>query len=132
MKEQLVKLTTAMLAFERMFEEPCRYASEDGIDMEDGLDMTGDIYITIDDIRDAWDNDYQVYLFPTQSLLQKWLRENHNIGIEVKHLTSTSYDFNLYRITDKGCSYMSLEYSTYISYEEALEQALFIVLKIIK
>lgn len=67
---------------------------------------------------------------PTQSLLQKWLRENHNIDIEHKIINNKGikqYGFNII-IFDKGV-YIKLEYKN--SFEKGLENALYEALKLI-
>ncbi len=65
----------------------------------------------------------------TQSLLQKWLREVHNIHIEVHNL-GMKWWFNLKEIdSDNAALFISDNYN---SYEEALEVGLQQALKLIK
>jgi hypothetical protein len=65
---------------------------------------------------------------PTQSILQKWLRDNHNLIIIIQ-LDQTSYPkycFNLYKYEDFG-NYEEikiLNWGLYRNYEKALEGAL--------
>lgn len=65
------------------------------------------------------------YLAPTQSLLQKWLRDTHNIHIEISLSDSEfKYDSDLYIIGEEmRCltKYTTIECE---SYEEALERAI--------
>lgn len=66
---------------------------------------------------------------PTQDLLQKWLREVHNIHITIFSKSQESW---MYRITKKG---QSLEEGLYgedfYLYDEAREEALFQSLKLL-
>lgn len=71
----------------------------------------------------------------SQSLLQKWFRENHNIHIEV-YWDFTAPSNWYYAISEIGnldmkeiCSYPSSPFNTY---EQALESALKMALKLIK
>lgn len=64
------------------------------------------------------------YHAPTQSLLQKWLREVHNIKLCISW---TETDNWLYEINHKQEGI-----SGYNTYEEALEKGLFQALKLIK
>lgn len=70
---------------------------------------------------------------PTQSLLQKWLREKHNIHIEVFLQEDHPYKKFYYRIMKIG-QYFSLSYEDYSSqvYEEVMEEALKYTLNLIK
>lgn len=68
---------------------------------------------------------------PTQSLLEKWLREKHNIDIEHKIINNKGikqYGFDII-IFDKGV-YIKLEYKK--SFEKGLENALYEALKLVK
>ena len=69
------------------------------------------------------------YLAPTQNLLQKWIREVHNIHITIFSQSQESW---MYRITKKG---QKLEDGLYgedfYTYEEALEEGLYQALLLI-
>ena len=71
---------------------------------------------------------------PTQSLLQKWLREVHMIRVYLIHGTSGSFNFEIY-IWDKpnniGKWSRIGNISSLKTYEEALEKGLFQALKLI-
>ena len=77
---------------------------------------------------------YEVFEAPTQSLLQRWLRETHKIYAMVYIMEDSEgivyYEFGLKQIinwlSDKGCKPMKFK-----SYEDALEQCLFEGLKLI-
>lgn len=66
---------------------------------------------------------------PTQSLLQKWLREVHSIDITIA-LVATQYGFYIHKgrnYTNDGESYSFLG-----TYEQALEQAILKAIKLCK
>lgn len=64
------------------------------------------------------------YQAPTQSLLQKWIREIHHLDIVVSS-NLLGYGYIVY---DRIASKNILCYEVYQTYEEALEKALFEVL----
>jgi hypothetical protein len=127
MEEQLISIETAKLAKENGFE---LYK-----------------YLIIDDENPKNLNSnynprkYQPWYFNlTQSILQRWLRENYNIHIEIQY----SFDHNRYMFivhSFKGdrinaellfLQEDSKKYLKYETYEEALEAALLEGLKLIK
>ncbi len=121
MKEQLISFDTAKLAKEKGFEymkancygdNMCYQLPEgDLINALRGNTVTG--YI----------------LAPTQSLLQRWLREVHNIILYVAPISSTT-DIN--NIKWLWCIYTIDTSDRFNTYEEALEQGLINALKTIK
>ena len=64
---------------------------------------------------------------PTQSLLQRWLREKHNIHINV----TPSADYTAYKAFVHKASYLTVKYEYYNTYEQALEKGLEEGLKLI-
>jgi hypothetical protein len=124
-KEQLIGFTVAVLAKEKRFNE-----------------ITSDLYILDSELRSAKANNngrtnsnyierenYIVYAKPTQSLLQKWLREVHKIQTEVTYYR----DANCYFV--KLCNFKDSDLFTstfYNTYEKALEKGLLEALKLIK
>ena len=105
MTDQLISFETAKLAKEKGF-----------------LELTHKI---------TW-VDNERYCIPTQSLLQKWLREKHNIDIIIKPYTGDIKGTKTYAtdITIFG-SNKYIKLSRYDTYEQALEAALFEALKLI-
>ena len=100
MEEQLISYETAKLAKEK------------------GFDF---IYII--------DNELTNHSLITQSLLQKWLREVHNIHITVTSISQESWQYHIQKPKDKlGDNYNE----DYENYEEALEDGLQESLKLIK
>lgn len=71
MKEDLISFKTAKLAKEKGFDWECRYLYKSEIGWEEGQGVDYN-----------W-NSFNSYSAPTQSSLQKWLREEHNILVYV-------------------------------------------------
>jgi len=110
MKEELVTFDTAKLAKEKGFD----------ISQTKGYYSHGDSKLVLSENYNE-----QKYL-PTQSLIQKWLREVHNL------ITEASYDYSKKKYIanskklDKGYQF------SYSTYEEALEVAMYSALETIK
>jgi len=139
MKDELITFPTAKLAKEKGFNEDCYehyHIREDDTVLADNeagyLECTNleDYLHSNESLRD---NEYSA---PTQSLLQRWLRENHSIHIlmNVGMNDGTKQTFycnvclfgkNLYKSTFRS------KISVY-TYEEALEIGLFQALLLIK
>ncbi len=132
MKEQLISFETAKLAKKKGFNWCVLNHYEDELFKNKG-------YLFQDDVKNTELEHYE-YSAPTQSLLQKWLREEH--GIYVTVMPDKSYDFGLlFNVVVKsdakdymydlilrdGGKIMDLE-----THEQALEAGLIEALKLIK
>ena len=116
MEDKLVSLETAKLAKKKEFNEICQYYYEI-------LDKP----ITLQKMSCSNAEGYKQPTAPTQSLLQKWLREKHNIHlIAYKNINIDGYDWCY--ITTDGITNIN----SYKTYEEALEAGLQEALKLIK
>ena len=72
------------------------------------------------------------YPAPTQSLLQKWLREKHKINIHVSEYTQNSYiSFVSKRVSRTHVMKIDANSNTGYTYEEALEKALYRALNLV-
>ena len=126
MEEQLVSFETAKLAKEKGFNEQCLecYTDKETVyqNNNENILFTNTQLLT------------NFYSAPTQSLLQKWLREVHMIRVYPTHSTSGSFNFEIY-IWDKpnntGKWSRIGNISSSKTYEEALEKGLFQALKLI-
>ena len=149
MEEQLVSSETAKLAKEKGFNEPTKGFVEPY--HHDVLEFIDDICIYIysgyypqKDYHKILDNGW--FLAPTQSLLQKWIREKHDIHIELR-LNMTDCTLNNYFVVLKKIGLKSKteggtltwksdvlkDYDSFMnSYEDALEIGLQEALKLIK
>jgi len=122
MEEQLIKFETAKLAKEK------------GFDIKT-LNVWADFKLVPPKCREVSASELfqNEYYAPTQSLLQKWLRDVHNIEVEPCRIDlkgSNNYDCNV-EIWKKNNTY-STEYSVHgKTYEEALEKGLQEALKLI-
>ena len=130
MTDQLISFETAKLAKEKEFLEPTINLydiSNRGIWQDEQLFM-GD--------KSSYDEKIDLFA-PTQSLLQRWLREKHGIHIYIK--TTPSFDEiqgNKWKSSIKY-SFKSFKWTTghyYLgnTYEEVLEQGLQEALKLIE
>lgn len=153
MEEQLISFKTAVLSKEKGFEELCFYYYNKLGKLEEPYDENGsstDVEFRVDltDLLKNYNfkhNYYIQYSAPTQSLLQRWLREEHKIHIEIKPVPFGQDYFKwIYKIGLMGISNFENisrknSYSTlakqnekyFDTYEESLEAGLFEVLLLI-
>jgi hypothetical protein len=149
MEEQLIEFETAKLAKEKGFpfvddysynwydnkglKKRVNYPGEESLS-----DYFNEVYLKDNNLYNG-NNDTEenpitrygedLYLAPTQSLLQKWLREKHNIEVFVHpYFKDKIKSLKTYEVViDKN----STTYSGYKTYEEALEKGLKKALKLI-
>lgn len=115
MEEQLISFETAKLAKEKGFNIHCRNCYDED---------SGEPY----ENEDFPYNSFSGSLFaPPQSLLQKWLREEHKIHISINY---HDYNFVTHVINMKNDEH--LYFGVNETYEKALESCLFETLKLIK
>ena len=70
--------------------------------------------------------------FPTQSLLQRWLREEHDIHVEIRVIYDTAdYSWSIIKINPYDVGNNSV-YDRKLSFKEALEKGLQEALKLIE
>ena len=128
MQEQLITFETAKLAKEKGFNEYCFYCYR-MVDGEFMFEQRG-FNNTLAEIS-------KKIVSPTQSLLQKWLREEHNLYVEV---FTANYAWNnkvkfYYHVREIHSKHDDKyhNYRTEIvgTYEEALEKGLYEALKLI-
>jgi hypothetical protein len=139
MEEQIVNFDTAKLAKEKKFDSICydtydlrnkKLSDKYNIDLDeiyDEIDLKREFECRFDDIFEGY------CLAPTQSLLQKWLRDKHHLNLEVFSFTGHIDAF------EKICTWQtSLAWnknddilSDEKTYEEALEIGLQEALKLI-
>jgi len=122
MTDQLISFETAKLAEEKGFNIPCPlYFRENGSTTTETAMKT-----SLEGI------DY--YAQPTQSLLQKWLREVHDIHVYVNYYSFAVRESNgyYYHFGKSVRNVQLMYYGKYNTYEEALEIGLQGALKLIK
>lgn len=120
MTEELVTLETAKLLRKKGFNEYCK----DVIDENNIIKET--LYRTNDELPK------QCYSRPTQSIAQKWLRETHNLHIEISYMSLNYWIYDILTIPEHDLIGLSdrpiIHYSTY---EKALEAGIQEALKLI-
>ncbi len=146
MKEQLISFETAKLAKEKGFNWECFYYYDNNKELVEPYEENGsstDVEFRVD-LTDLLENhNYKRFAIsaPTQSLLQKWLREKFKFHITI--------NIGLYKLTGAGCN-TRREYRYFSNiirmgkhhknkfrsemcktYEEALEKGLYEALKLI-
>jgi len=134
MKEQLISLKTAKLAKKQGFRERCHYFFNEG----SGWKVQEDYMLRQDKIIEA----------PSQSFLQKWLREEKDILVEVTFSNrlsrklyeaahekpSLNFSWKIYT-SIKDSEHIFNEFwsdDTFETYEEALEEGLQKALKMVR
>lgn len=141
MKEQLISLETAKLAKEKGFEWGC-YHHYDGGKLiahwlENGSDTDIEFRVDLEDLLENYNHKYykgDLQSAPTQSLLQKWLRDVHGISV-LATLDDTLSHYCIVGTLHPQASWIGQSFSTkhvYSSYEQALEAGLLESLKLIK
>ncbi len=140
MKDQFVKFETAKLATEKGFCISCNnYYSTYYSPYFGGTTGETNLITKEDKRQEALNESYNKYtLAPTQSLLQKWLRETHDIHICIDsdiypepHPSGWKYRFTLNHCRIQTKESLDLETLIYESYEECLEFALIEGLKLV-
>jgi hypothetical protein len=136
MEEQIVNFDTAKLAKEKKFDGICydtydlrdkKLSNKYNIDLDeiyDEIDLKKEFECRFDDIFEGY------CLAPTQSLLQKWLREVHNTHITVD-CKNTKYPEGMFSVDVGNNNETIYYYFGYTCYEEALEIGLQEALKLI-
>lgn len=119
MNDELVTFNTAELAKEKGFDELCEYSYE------------GSVFAKT---NKPWRNsqDWTEIAVPTQSLLQRWLREKHGIHVFIGYRNNHKlWDSHAYDLTLSGPEYVKQrpfrsfnEQPVYDTFEEAVEAGL--------
>lgn len=131
MKEKLITFETAKLAKEKGFKISCYHAYNVDNKLEECTtsELTGKVVKYSADLIKTLDfhsKDNECYLAPTQSLLQKWLREEHTLHIEIYvQLGFKHYSFSILPLAIE-------DRVNYKTYELALEAGLLEALKALK
>ena len=132
MKEQLISFETAKLAKEKGFDEPTLYCCGN---FEPMLSPNEDVKRLHDGLK--WNSQYKnehLFACPTQSLLQKWLREKHEINLWMATWGENNEFYHVEDIT-RGLGRDMIVIGSggkgSIIYEEALEEGLFEALKLL-
>lgn len=114
MKDQLISFETAKLAKEKGFNEPVIYIYDQHANLFDHR-------MSLNDLSMNSDEEF-IYAAPTQSLLQKWLRDVHNIIVAPDKDDEEKYFLH---VTGLGM------WGNYKTWEETLEIGLENALKLV-
>lgn len=145
MNDELITFETAKLAKEKGFDIPCNKMFTYGKEMFGYVNVVkeydGSKY-ECTEIPHDWNNTKQptstkYFSRPTQSLLQRWLREVHNIHVEIKLLDfvdlSSEYHCKVTFIKDDLWGwFIPTKNKSKLTYEEAIEIGIQEGLKLIK
>lgn len=128
MKEQRISLKTAKLAKEKGFDQHPFRAAYDNYQAyyPEYKDGSGDIVLK----SPLFNLEHVIAMAPTQSILQKWLREKYLLHIEV-HREEDDWEYEIYEFAH-GNKHIPTGFKTHSTFEEALEEGLFEALKLIK
>ena len=138
LREKLISFETAILAKEKGFKNACdRFVNKDN----EYIFMPDLLYPNNSEFSHNSEEDPEVVewkelmktlvLAPTQSLLQKWLREVHKISIKIDDYYTNSrvrFDYNVCELGSQEDNPVGI----FETYEEALETGLQEALKLIK
>ncbi len=132
MKEQLISFKVAKLAKKKGFDEPCmNYIWNDQTIIESVINSsTHGIPIKQEEFTDKIGRK-KIYTIcvPTQTLLQIWLREEHNILLYTAPIQGAYPNDGIKWL---WCIYKIETSNLYDTYEEALEEGLYEALKLIE
>lgn len=133
MKEQLISFETAKLAKEKGFDLECNL-SDYAFGTFDGVYKRKTLACRHAMIFSRWINDREKISAPTQSLLQKWLREVHGIHILMSLAVPTlQHRSVIYQVKEgKVITVMDFTATDNENYEEVLEVGLQEALKLIQ
>lgn len=132
MRDDVILLDTAKLARDKGFKIPCdaRYYW----DYKWQLSLMGAVKCT--NSSDLKDRGSVSYSAPTQSLIQKWLRDEHKIYVTVSSIEDGESIIFDYSIKQKaqifGFSDIQSKIQEFKTYEEALEAGIIKALNLIK
>lgn len=132
MRDDVILLDTAKLARDKGFKIPCdaRYYW----DYKWKLSLMGVVKCT--NSGDLKDGENVSYCAPTQSLIQKWLRDEHKIYVTVSSIEygeSIIFDYSIKQKAQIfGFSDIQSKIQEFKTYEEALEAGIIKALNLIK
>ena len=123
-EEAYVSFETAKLLKEKGFDEPC-----EGFYVNSGV-----LSHTLSNTNNSkWDEDKSTIGYisaPTQQMAMKWLREVHNINIDIVSIwNQIRWEYQIFIITPTTAKCPYVDDTLYMGYEEAVEAALKYTLK---
>lgn len=132
MKEELVTFETAKLAKQKGFKGFCNHYTCVGygsIKEDKSIKNYGTPASTY--FVENIDRQFHLALVPTQSLLHRWLREKHNLSVEVTIDNEYKWGVSIDEIPYQGKKCLFINDAIFPNYEQALEVGLNEALKLI-
>ena len=131
MNEQLISFETAKLAKEKGFNITCKYFYKEKYINAIEYEVVHDGHLEAN-----WNENFKYSpaecSAPTQSLLQKWLRENYKIIVSINVMSDLNYYSLLIDINENKLDLKNQSKNRWFNtYEEALEDGLQEALKLI-
>lgn len=134
MEDTLISFQVAKLAKEKGFDVPCYwYCSYKRKVPTHKQNFYPDIGTgKLENFNEDKGSFYEKFSLPTQSLLQKWLRDEYNIHIVVNFANKTQWFYDIKQIgLTSGKEYLYKSNYDFLTFEEALEKGLQEALKLI-
>jgi hypothetical protein len=131
MKEQTISYPTSVLAKEKGYFEwsPRRFNKTEILQGIEKIENTPCIKYTLSQ-REVPMDKTQVFVY-TQSIIQKWIRDIHDVQIEIRWNFKRTYFFTYIKEYNKSTYYSNLKLNEtlYETYEDCLEAALLYALE---
>ena len=150
MKDELIKFETAKLAKEKCFDVPCNHyiytskalkivnKNREGLTGDKNTFKENHTFSQKDRLHKgrmvSRNSHLTTISTPTQSLLQKWLREEHDIHLVIqysKHWKGYQWRYDDWRNREENPDMKRNSYTEFKTYELALESGLFNALKLL-
>lgn len=125
MGDEIISFKTAKLAKEKGYDLECANSYTIKGEVNSSINYTGELFFDKIDINNAKANGHIITLAPTQTALQKWLREEHNIYLT---FTGNKY-FSSFNVLEPTIESYFKDVENH--YEKALEKILYKSLKYI-
>lgn len=119
-QEAYVSFEIAKLLKEKGFNEPCRWAYDPN---------SSSFAKNLSEPRNSELSGYE-YSKPTQAMAMAWLREIHNICIDIVSIWNLKrWEYQVFVITPLTAAHPYVDNTLYMGYEEAIDAALKYVLE---
>ena len=119
-QEAYVTFEAAKLLKEKGFNEPCRWAYDPN---------SSSFAKNFSEPRNSELSGYE-YSKPTQAMAMAWLRETHNINIDIVSIWNLKrWEYQVFVITPSTAAHPYVDNTLYMGYEEAIDAALKYVLE---
>lgn len=119
-QEAYVSYETAKLLKEKGFDESCRWAYDPN---------SSSFAKNFSEPKNSELSEYE-YSKPTQAMAMRWLREIHNINIDIVSIWNLKrWEYQVFIITPSTAAHPYVDHTLYMVYEEAIDAALGYILE---